>query len=86
MAGEAKPFDRIALETAFERLGELASNAGKSIEISVYGGSALVLSMDFRVATRDVDAVFESDRAFVREAAKSVATNLVGTPIGSMME
>jgi hypothetical protein len=30
--------------------------------------------MDFRVATRDVDAVFESDRAFVREAAKIVAT------------
>jgi hypothetical protein len=74
MASEAKPFDRVALETAFERLGALASDAGKTIEISVYGGSALVLSMDFRVATRDVDAVFESDRAFVREAAKIVAT------------
>jgi hypothetical protein len=73
MTGSASPFDRITLELAFERLGVLANLADKIVEISVYGGSALVLSMDFRIATRDVDAVFESDRAFVREAAASVA-------------
>ncbi len=69
----AKPFDRASLNQAFERLGEIAAKDGKVVEISVYGGSALVLTMDYRVATRDVDAVFEADRTFVRMAAKIVA-------------
>jgi hypothetical protein len=73
MATSGKPFDRATLHQAFERLGELARAAGKSVEISVYGGSALVLTTDFRVSTRDVDAVFENDRSFVRQAARAVA-------------
>ncbi|MEQ1931392.1 MAG: hypothetical protein ABL957_12815 [Parvularculaceae bacterium] len=73
MAESGKPFDRKTLEQAFERLGELARAAEKSVEISVYGGSALVLTTDFRVSTRDVDAVFERDRKFVREAARVIA-------------
>ena len=76
MADGAKPFDRAALHQAFERLGELAKAAGRVVEISVYGGSALVLTLDSRVATRDVDAVFESDRDFVRKAAQTVAEEL----------
>ncbi len=70
---EPQPFDRATLHQAFERLGELALAAGKIVEISVYGGSALVLTTDFRVGTRDVDAVFEDDRDFVRRASASVA-------------
>jgi hypothetical protein len=50
MPGKMKPFNRKTLEKAFERLGELAWNDGKTVEISVYGGSALVLSMNFRVS------------------------------------
>jgi hypothetical protein len=73
MAGPAKPFDRATLHQAFERLGELAKAAGRIVEISVYGGSALVLTTDFRVGTQDVDAVFENDRDFVRRAAGIVA-------------
>jgi hypothetical protein len=69
----ARPFDRHTLGQAFARLGELAAAAGKIVDISVYGGSALVLTTDFRVGTRDVDAVFESDKSFLREAAKTVA-------------
>src|SRR5262249_22822519 len=45
----------------------------KIVEISVYGGSALVLTLNHRPATRDVDAVFERDRVFVRQAAETVA-------------
>lgn len=71
------PFDRAALERAFERLGSMAVEAGKLVEISVYGGSALVLTFPQRPATRDVDAVFEADRDFVREAAR-----IVGDEIG----
>jgi hypothetical protein len=73
MPGKMKPFNRKTLEKAFERLGELAWNDGKTVEISVYGGSALVLSMNFRVSTHDVDAVFDADRTFVRKSAKLVA-------------
>jgi hypothetical protein len=51
----------------------LAVAAGKIVEISVYGGSALVLTLEARPATRDVDAVFERDCRFVREAAETVA-------------
>lgn len=74
MADRPKPFNRATLEHAFGRLGELAVDAGKIVEISVYGGSALVLTTNFRVATQDVDAVFESDRVFVRRSADIVAS------------
>ena len=73
MPSQLKPFDRQSLEQAFERLGEMAATENKVVEISVYGGSALVLSLNFRVATRDVDAIFESDRAFIRRAAEQIA-------------
>ncbi len=74
MSGKpSKPFNRETLGQAFEQLGQLALSTGKIVEISVYGGSALVLTTDFRVATGDVDAVFESDRSFVRRASKAIA-------------
>ncbi len=73
MTVPSKPFDRNTLAQAFERLGAMACSAGKIVEISVYGGSALVLTTDFRVGTRDVDAVFENDRSFVRESAAAIA-------------
>jgi hypothetical protein len=74
MTDAPKPFDRTTLEEAFERLGEKAVEAGKVIEISVYGGSALVLTTTYRISTQDVDAVFEKDRTFVNLAAGEVAT------------
>ena len=58
---------------AFERIGEMAVAAGKLVEISVYGGSALVLTLNHRPATRDVDGVFEKDRSFIRRATEMVA-------------
>jgi len=73
MAAEPQPFDRQTIEKAFARLGELAVAAGKIVEISVYGGSALVLTLNARPATSDVDAVFERDRTFVRSAARQIA-------------
>jgi hypothetical protein len=73
LATDSKPFDRATLAEAFGRLGEMAREAAKTVDISVYGGSALLLTFDFRVATRDVDAVFEADRAFVRLAADRIA-------------
>lgn len=73
MESPARPFDRSTLEQAFARIGELALAAGKVVEISVYGGSALVLTLNHRPSTRDVDGVFDKDRVFVRRAAAIVA-------------
>jgi hypothetical protein len=56
MAAAPQPFDRETIEKAFGRIGELAVAAGKIVEISVYGGSALVLTLEARPATSDVVA------------------------------
>ena len=61
---------------AFERMGQMALDAGKLVEISIYGGSALLLTLNHRPATRDVDAVFETDRSFVRRCAEEIALEL----------
>jgi hypothetical protein len=45
---EPRPFNRATLEAAFQRIGEMAVAAGKIVEISVYGGSALVLTLNHR--------------------------------------
>lgn len=55
------------------RLGELAHEDDRSIEIAVYGGSALILAYDIRRATADVDAVARHDAAYVRHLAAIVA-------------
>lgn len=65
--------DRAALVDALTALGQLAWREGKTVEIAIYGGSALMLSYDWRLATRDVDAVYESDRVTVRRLAAEIA-------------
>jgi hypothetical protein len=54
-------------------LGLRARAAGKIVEIAVYGGSALVLTLPGRVATKDVDAVMHHDEAWLREAVAALA-------------
>jgi hypothetical protein len=67
------PFDRQTLEAAFTELGARAWALGRTIEIAVYGGSAIMLALKARVATRDVDAVFEADKEIVRQLARDIA-------------
>ena len=66
-------FDRNSLLDAFSRLGSMAWVMGKTVEIAVYGGSALMLSYDWRASTKDVDGVYEEDRETVRSLAAAVA-------------
>jgi hypothetical protein len=68
-----KIFDRQTLEQAFHELGRRAHAEGKTIEIAVYGGSALMLTYDWRLATKNVDAVFEADRHTIRRLARDIA-------------
>ena len=69
---QAEPFDRAALLEAFGELGRAAWDEGATIEIAVYGGSALMLIFDWRIATKDVDGVFDADRERVRRLAARV--------------
>jgi len=66
-------FDRATLLAAFGELGRAAWAEGTTIEIAVYGGSALTLIFDWRAATKDVDGVFEGDREIVRRLAGRIA-------------
>jgi hypothetical protein len=61
------------LHDAFMELGTLAQGEGKVIDLAVYGGSALMLASNFRVATQDVDAVVEGDQGTVTRLAEEVA-------------
>jgi hypothetical protein len=61
------------LEDAFHELGLKARAAGKIVEIAVYGGSALVLTLPGRAATKDVDAVVHHDPDWLRAAVAALA-------------
>jgi len=43
---------------ALRRLGELASDQEISLELSIYGGCAMMIAFNRRTVTRDVDAIF----------------------------
>jgi hypothetical protein len=64
---------RANLESAFRALGLKARAADKIVEIAVYGGSALVLTLEGRAATKDVDAVMHHDPAWLRQAVAALA-------------
>lgn len=70
---ENNPFDRAMLELALRELGRRAHAAGKVVEIAIYGGCAVMLTLNYRVATKDVDAVFEKDKDFIRRVAAEMA-------------
>jgi hypothetical protein len=59
MSGD-KNFDRSTLEHALTELGRRAFTAGRTVEIVIYGGSALLLTLNRQINTGDVDAVFDS--------------------------
>jgi hypothetical protein len=66
-------FNLAALELALTELGRQSYDAGRTIEIAVYGGSALLLTLNRQIGTRDVDAVFERDKGFIRKLAADMA-------------
>jgi hypothetical protein len=62
------------LGDALAELGQLTPDAGRVIDVAVYGGSCLMLVSNFRIATADVDAVAAVDQGFLDTAAQAVAT------------
>lgn len=61
------------LHDAFMDLGVRARDEGKVIDLAIYGGSALMLASNFRVATQDVDAVAEGSQETITRLAEEVA-------------
>lgn len=61
------------LGEALAELGQLAHDAGRVIDVAVYGGSCLMLVSNFRISTADVDAVAAIDQGFLDTAAQTVA-------------
>jgi hypothetical protein len=55
------------------KIDALAKDAGVLIDLSIYGGAALALAFDLRLATRDVDAVVRGNPDFLRRVAAEVA-------------
>jgi predicted proteasome-type protease len=51
----ARALDRDTLLAAFDEIGRAAATAGTTLQIVVYGGSALMLASNFRFATEDAD-------------------------------
>ncbi len=67
---------RDTVETAFRMMGELAAEEGIVIDLAVFGGTCLMLASNVRDVTRDVDAVFLSERARGYALAKAVRARL----------
>jgi hypothetical protein len=55
------------------RLDERAKAAGVLVDLSIYGGAALALAFDLRLATRDVDAVVHGSPQFLRTVSREIA-------------
>lgn len=49
------------LEDVLTELANLARDEGKVIDLAIYGGAALCLVSNFRISTRDLDAVADDD-------------------------
>lgn len=71
-----KSFDRSMLEYALAELGRRAFAAGRTVEIVIYGGSALLLTLNRQINTGDVDAVFEGNKDFIKKLATEMAEEL----------
>ncbi len=61
------------MRSALEELGMRAVEAGKIIDLCVYGGSCLMMVSNFRDASQDIDAVAITDQAFVDSTSAEIA-------------
>ena len=65
--------DRNALERAFAQIGDRAVADHRVVEIAVYGGAALILTLEGRAVTKDLDAVIKNDAPWLRSVAAGIA-------------
>ena len=70
-----KPISKSQILSALRRLGQLAQEQQIELELSIYGGSAMMLAFDRRMATRDVDAIYHPTQS-VRPLIAQVANEM----------
>ena len=58
---------------ALEDLGRMAQDANVTVDLAIYGGSAIALEWGFRTTTKDVDVVIQNSSAFFLDAARRIA-------------
>ena len=61
------------LRLGMRDVGTAAAEAGKIIDLAVYGGSCLMLGSNFRKASQDVDAVAATDQSSIDRVAADIA-------------
>lgn len=70
----AVQLDRARMLALLSELGERIARHNKIVEIAIFGGSALVLQFDFRLATQDVDYVpLSADNQLLKREAAQIA-------------
>jgi hypothetical protein len=72
----AATMDKVQLEKALTRLGQLLRERRVAGEVAVFGGAAIVLGFDFRNATQDVDAMITQGHGQVIIAQQEVGAEL----------
>jgi len=77
--------DKLLLERALTRLGEVLRERRVAGEIAVFGGAAIVLGFDFREATQDIDAMITQGHGQVVKAQEEVGAQL-GLPANWLNE
>lgn len=65
--------DKSEIEEGLEEIAKMANADGVTIDLAVYGGSAIALKWEFRRATRDVDIIVSGDANYIHKAAEKVA-------------
>jgi len=71
-----RAMDKLELDKALTRLGQLLRERRVAGEIAVFGGAAIVLGFDFRSATQDVDAMITEGHGEVVKAQQEVGKEL----------
>ena len=66
-------FSKQEILEALNDIAETALKQNKTIEIGIYGGSAIVLSWEFRKSTMDVDVVIYNDVGYLKDIAHQIA-------------
>lgn len=78
MSPAMNALDKKRLTEAFALLGTYLLDRGRFVELCVYGGSALVMTFDWRSSTEDVDAVVRtgSDERDLGGSVAAVAASM----------
>lgn len=77
LAKNVDRLDKKTLEALFTRMGEDLSARGASADITIYGGSALMLQYGYRDSTHDVDVVMDKwDEFVLKEIAGTLSDEL----------